>query len=126
MLIHVIRLKFIHYYWCLDQNKEFIKCSFIKVRKRTKIWNRYNQGPHLTQHTDGKMTISQLDVTNESQEVGPFTAGDHKASINRRTRTNSKIKTEIINDQQRLIGLLKCICPMNLQTWITTTCNDTL
>ena len=33
-----------------------------------------------------KVTTSQLDFTNESQEVSPFPAGDHKASINRRVR----------------------------------------
>ena len=31
-----------------------------------------------------KVKASQLDITNESQEVSPFTAGDHKASTNRR------------------------------------------
>ena len=55
-----------------------------KVRKRTKIRNRYNQAPHLTQDTNGNVTTSQLDITNKSQEVSPFPAGDHKASINRR------------------------------------------
>ena len=48
------------------------------------VRNRYNQAPHLTQDTNGKVTNSQLDITNESQEVSPFTAGDHKAPINRR------------------------------------------
>ena len=40
-----------------------------KVRKRAKIRNRYNQAPHLslTQATNGKVTTSQLDITNESQ-----------------------------------------------------------
>ena len=33
------------------------------------IRNRYNQVPHLTQDTNGKVTHSQLDITNESQEV---------------------------------------------------------
>ena len=55
-----------------------------KVRKRAKIRSRYYQVPHLTQDTNGKVTNSQLDITNESQEVSPFLAGDHKASINRR------------------------------------------
>ena len=45
--------------------------------------NRYNQVPHLTQDTNGKVTNSQLDTTNESQEVSPFQASDHKAHINR-------------------------------------------
>ena len=51
----------------------------IKVSKGAKIRNRYNQEPHLTQDTNGKVTNSQLDTTNESQEVSPFPAGDHKA-----------------------------------------------
>ena len=57
-----------------------------KVSKGAKIRNRYNQVPHLTQDTNGKVTNSQLDTTNESQEVSPFPAGDHKAHINRRTQ----------------------------------------
>ena len=61
-----------------------ILLTFIKVRKRAKIKNRYSQVPHLTQDTNGKVTTSQLDITNESQKVSPFPAGDHKASINRR------------------------------------------
>ena len=56
----------------------------IKVRKRANIRNRYNQAPHLTQDTNGKMTTLQLDITNGSQEASPFPAGDHKASTNRR------------------------------------------
>ena len=53
-----------------------------KVRKRAKIRNRYNLAPHLTQNTNGKVTTSQSDLTNESQEVNPFPAGNHKALIN--------------------------------------------
>ena len=36
-----------------------------------------------------------LDITNESQEASPLSAGDHKASINRCARKNNKHKTEI-------------------------------
>ena len=50
-----------------------------KVSKGAKIRNRYNQVPHLTQDTNGKVTNSQLDTTNENQEVSLFPAGDHKA-----------------------------------------------
>ena len=64
------------------------------VSKGAKIRNRYNQVPHLTQDTNGKVTNSQLDTTNESQEVSPFPAGDHKAHINRRAQRHSKRKTE--------------------------------
>ena len=53
------------------------------VRKGAKIKNQYNQAPRLTHNTNGKVTTSQIDITNESQEVSPFPAGDHKASTNR-------------------------------------------
>ena len=61
-----------------------------KVRKRAKIRNGYNQAPHLTQDTNGKVTTSQLDITNESQEVSPFPAGHHNASINKPARKHKK------------------------------------
>ena len=47
--------------------------------------NRYNQVSHLTQDTNVRVTNSQLDNTNESQEVSLFSVGDHKAHINRHT-----------------------------------------
>ena len=53
-----------HYRSCL-----LVWCLTI-VSKRAKIRNRYNQAPHLTQDTNGKVTTSQLDI--------PFPAGDHK------------------------------------------------
>ena len=65
----------------------------VKVSNGTKIRNRYNQVPLLTQDKNGKVTNSQLDTTNESQEVSPFPAGDHKAHINRRAQRHSKHKT---------------------------------
>ena len=65
-----------------------------EVSKGAKIMNRYNQVPHLNQDTNRKVTNSQLDTTNESQEVSPFTAGDHKTHINRRAQRHSKRKTE--------------------------------
>ena len=49
-----------------------------KVSNGAKIRNRFNQIPYMTQDTNGKVTNSQLDTTNESQEVSPFPAGDHK------------------------------------------------
>ena len=65
-----------------------------KVSKSVKIRNRYNQVSHLTQDTNGKVTNSQLDTINESQEVSPFPAGDHNAHINRRAQRHSENKTE--------------------------------
>ena len=50
------------------------ECAFFKVSKGAKIRNQYNQVPHLTQDINGKVTNSQLDTTNESQEVSPFPA----------------------------------------------------
>ena len=63
---------------------EFLTVYTLKVSKGAKIRNRYNQVPHLAQDTNGKVTKSQLDTTNESQEVSSFPAGDHKAHLNRR------------------------------------------
>ena len=67
---------------------------YMKVSKGAKIRNRYNRVPHLTQDTNGKVTYSQIDTTNKSQEVSPFPAGDHKTHINRRAQKHSKHKTE--------------------------------
>ena len=63
-----------------------------KVSKGAMIRNRYNQVPHLTQDTNGEVTNSQFDTTNERQEVSPFPAGDH--NINRRSQRHSIHKTE--------------------------------
>ena len=63
----------------------------MKVNKGAKIRNRYNQVPH---DTNRKVSNSQLDTANESQEVNPFPAGDHKAHINRRAQRHRKHKTE--------------------------------
>ena len=84
--------------WCvtiLIQNLDLVNIKvYIKVRKGATISKRYNQVPHLTQDTNGKVTNSQLDTTNEIQEVSPSPAGDPKAHINRRAQRHSKHKTE--------------------------------
>ena len=67
---------------------------YLKVSKGAKIRNQYNQVPHLTQDTNGKVTNSQLDATYESQDLSRFPAGDHKAHINRQAKRHSKNKTE--------------------------------
>ena len=61
--------------------KIFCSATVVKIRKRTKIRNRYNQAPHLTQDTNVMVTTSQLDITNESQEVSPFPAGDKSTPV---------------------------------------------
>ena len=73
----------------------------VRISKGAKIRNRYNHIPHLTQDTNGRLTSSQLDTTNERQEVSPFPAGGHKAQINRRTQRHNKHMTENINDPQK-------------------------
>ena len=55
----------------LLEEDSYLKDITFKVSKGAKIRNRYNQVPHLTQDTNGKVTISQEDITNESQEVSP-------------------------------------------------------
>ena len=74
---------------------------YSKVSKGAKIRNRYDQVPNPTQDTNGKVTNLQLYTTNESQEVNPFTVGDHKAQINRLAQMHNKHKTEKIKDPQK-------------------------
>ena len=88
-------------------HKVFLRFDQVtKLCKGAKIRNRYNQVPHLTQDTNGKVTNSQLDTTNESQEASPFPAGDHKAHINRRTQRHSERKTEKNKDYKRSTALV--------------------
>ena len=75
-----------------------------KVSKGAKIRNGYNQAPYLTQGTNGKVTTSQLDITNENQEANPFPEGDHKASINRREKSITKQDRTNVNDPQKMQG----------------------
>ena len=72
-----------------------------KVRKSAKIRNRYNQAPYLTQDTNGKVTTSQLDITNESQEVSPFPAGDHRHQQTDVHESLTKQDINNINDPQK-------------------------
>ena len=53
------------------------------------IRSRYNKAPHLTQDTNGDVTTSQLDTTNERQEVSSFQVGalnPHLREINQNKR----------------------------------------
>ena len=59
----------------------YVLCTDSKIRKAAKIRNRYNQVPHLTRDTTWESDKTQLNITNECQEVSPFPAGDHKASL---------------------------------------------
>ena len=55
-----------------------------KVRKEDKDQESIQSSTTPDPGYQWKVTKSQLDITNESQEVSPFPAGDHKASQNRR------------------------------------------
>ena len=61
-----------------------LNLSSKEVRKAEKIRNRYDQVSHMTQDTNRKVTKTQLNITNKSQEGSPFLAAYHKAAINRR------------------------------------------
>ena len=72
----------------------------LKVRKTAKIRKRYNQVPHLPQDTTWESNKNIITITNNSQEVSPFTAGDHKAAMNRHeSMRNTDIKNK--NDPQK-------------------------
>ena len=93
----------------------FLLLRIYTVSKGAEIRNRYNQVPHLTQDTNGKVINLQLDTTNESQEVSPFPAGDHKTQINRRLQRHNKHKTSKFVIYSRYISLrrtwtFRCRC----------------
>ena len=66
-----------------------------KARKMVKSRKRYNQVTHQAKGTEWESNKNTINITNKSQNVSPFPAGDHKAVMNRRksmrnTRHNSK------------------------------------
>ena len=73
-VINIVFVLNASHFYTIDEFKD----EFNKVSKGAKIRSRYNQVPHLTQDTNQKVTNSQLDTTNESQEVNPFPAGNQK------------------------------------------------
>ena len=52
-----------------------------------------------------KLTV---DTTNESQEVSPFPADDHKAHINRRAQRHSKHKKEQKHKRSSYVSHMLC------------------
>ena len=66
--------------------------------KDDKIRKRYNQVQHLTQDTTWESNKYTINITNKSQEVSPFPAGDHKPAMNRReSMRNTRRKTQMIH-----------------------------
>ena len=75
-----------------------VKLSF-KVRKKAKIRNCYNQVPHLAQDTiwESDKNTRKYHIQ-ESQEVSPLPADDHKAvrdEIHTQSTNNKKGSTEV-------------------------------
>ena len=83
-----------------DVRSKVVVMLFFIQSKGAKIKYRYNQVPHLTQDTNGKVTNSQLDTTNESQEGSPFPAGDHKAHTNKRAQNIANTRQKNTKDPQ--------------------------
>ena len=98
----------------LNTNRKTIT---VKLSKGAKNRNRYNQVQHLTQNTNKKVTNSKLVTTNESQEVSPFPAGDHKAHINRRSQRHSKHKTEKNKRSTKEVPPRNSFISTNRQIW---------
>ena len=61
----------------------------IKVRKRKKIRNRYNQAPHLIQDTNGKVTTSQLSIFTNDFMVGKMEVRKCKVEKEKKVRKGS-------------------------------------
>ena len=56
----------------------------MKVESKAKIRNRYNKDPYLTWNTIWESDRNtRKHNTQESQEVSPFPAGDHKKQVSR-------------------------------------------
>ena len=104
--------------WLMSDKTGKLGSLVCNQSKYAKIRNRYSQVTYLTHNTNGKVTNSQLYTTNESQEVSPFPAGDHKAHLNRPAQRHNKHKTEKknIKDPQKKYRLgtvskiFKCVC----------------
>ena len=64
----------------------------LKVSDGAKIRNRYNQVPHLTQDTNGKVTNSQKTPQTRAKRPAPSPAGDHKAHTNRRAQNTANTR----------------------------------
>ena len=74
-----------------------------KVERKAKIRNRCNQVPYLTQNTirESDKNTRKYNIQ-ESQEVSPFTAGDHKAARNSKDKHETKITKRIHKKEHHL------------------------
>ena len=73
-----------HFYFCLFEDVTYCRdLSKKRCKDQESIQSSTTPDPGYQWESD-KLTE---DTTNESQEVSPFPAGDHKAHINRRAQT---------------------------------------
>ena len=75
-----------------------------------KIRKRYNQVPHPTQDTTLESNKNTININNKSQEVSPFPAGEHNASMNRRESMRN-IRHKNTNDPRKKYRLGMVINP---------------
>ena len=73
-------------------------CNFITLQ--SKKGGKDQESIQSSTIPHGKMTKTQLNITNKSQEVSPFPAGDQKAAMKRRESMTDNQKTNT-NDQQK-------------------------
>ena len=66
-----------------------------------KVRKQYNQVPHLTQDTTRDRYKNTINITNKSQEVSPFPAGDHKAAMSRHESMRNTRHKNPTNDPQK-------------------------
>ena len=79
----------------LTHQTELDVLIFIKVRKKAKTRDGYNQVPHLAKDTTWKITKTQENIiyTRAKESASSFPRGDLKATRNkhgRMTKTNAK------------------------------------
>ena len=87
--------KFERLYICIQYYKVHISKLHLgldasKVRKTANIRKRYNQVPHLTQDITWENNKNTLNITNKSQEVSPFPAGEQGSNEQTRKLTKHK------------------------------------
>ena len=77
-----------------------------KASRETKIRNRNNQVPHLTQDTTWKSDETTIkDHTQESQKVSSFPVGDNKATMNKQESMTNKNIINKNNNSNFITGI---------------------
>ena len=96
---------------CSSRSSREIMSKSIIASKKAKIRNRYSQVPHLTQDTSWESADTRKHhiYVQESQQVSPFPAGEHKAAMNGQ-ETHEKhetLITKMIHKRSQLCDFLE-------------------